>query len=119
MVHYQLDYAIEEIIKSLPSLEQRSLKNLVGTDYSKEEANYIWERVLDHKWYLGERLQRDIGFRVAAVDYVENFYDSSIFRGSESGGENKRGGLLDRLLRPISNLTRSYFVSKSRTLSNL
>lgn len=114
MVFYQLDYVVEEIKKNEPSFEQRNLKKYVGADFTKEEAKYIWERVIDHKWYVGERLKRDIGLRVAAVDYVENFYDASMFRKS-----NKRSGFFNRIFRPISQITRSYFVSKSKMLSSL
>jgi hypothetical protein len=32
----------------------------------------VWPRLLEHKWYLGERLGRDVGLRVAALDFFEN-----------------------------------------------
>ena len=80
----------------------------------KEEAKYVWERVVDHKWYVGEQLQRDIGFRAAAVDYVENFYDATMFRKNDD-----RKGFFNRMMRTISQLTRDYFVAKSKTLSSL
>lgn len=114
MIHYQLDYVIEEVKKTEPTHEQRTLKELVGANYSREEAKYIWGRVIDHKWYVGERLRRDVGLRVAAIDYVENFYNPAIFRKT-----SKPTGIFNRLARPLANLTRSYFVSKSRTLSGL
>jgi len=110
MVTYQLDYVVEEVLKNQPSFEQKTLKNLVGANYTKEEAKYIWKRVVDHKWYIGERLKRDVGLRVAAVDYVENFYDASIFRKNDGGK-----GFFNR----ISQLTRDYFAAKSKTLSSL
>lgn len=114
MIFYQLDYVVEEIKKSEPSFEQQTLRSYVGAEFTREEAEYIWERVIDHKWYVGERLQRDIGLRVAAVDYVENFYDSTLFRKTSS-----RGGFFNRLGKPISNLMRTYFVSKSKLLTSL
>jgi hypothetical protein len=36
------------------------------------EAQAEWPRVLEHKWFVSERLGRDIGLRVAAIDYFEN-----------------------------------------------
>ncbi len=114
MVFYQLDYVVEEIKKTEPSVEQKRLKKYVGADFNKEEAAFIWERVIDHKWYVGERLQRDIGLRVAAVDYVENFYDSSIFRKND-----KQNGFFNRILTPVSQMAQSYFVSKSKSLPSL
>ena len=51
---------------------RRSLRELAGVRLSASEACEVWPRVLEHKWYLGERLGRDVGMKVAAVDYFEN-----------------------------------------------
>jgi hypothetical protein len=51
---------------------RRSLRELAGVKLSASEASDAWPQVLEHKWYLGERLGRDVGLRVAAVDYFEN-----------------------------------------------
>ena len=51
---------------------RRSLRKLAGVRLSESEARAVWPRVLEHKWYLGERLGRDVGLRVAAADYFEN-----------------------------------------------
>jgi hypothetical protein len=112
MISYQLDYVVDEIRKNEPSDEQKYLKKYVGSNYSKEEADFIWERVIDHKWYIGERLKRDVGLRVAAVDYIENFYDAGIFRKNNQTG-------IRRFFSSFTRLTRSYFVSKSKFLPNL
>ena len=114
MVIQQSDYVVGKVINDMPSFEQRWLETYVGAKFSKEEAKYVWERVVDHKWYIGERLQRDIGFRAAAVDYVENFYDATMFRKNDD-----RKGFFNRMMRTISQLTRDYFVAKSKTLSSL
>jgi hypothetical protein len=50
----------------------RSLRKLSGVKLSAAEASAVWPLVLEHKWYLGERLGRDVGLRVAAADYFEN-----------------------------------------------
>jgi hypothetical protein len=50
----------------------RSLRKLAGVKLSAEEASAVWPRVLEHKWYLGERLGRDVGLRVAVTDFFEN-----------------------------------------------
>ena len=114
MVIHQLDYVVEEVLKNQPSFEQQTLKDYTGASFTKPEAKYIWKRVIDHKWYVGECLKRDIGLRVAAVDYVENFYDASMFRKN-----NNRNGFFNRMMRPISQLTQDYFKAKSKTLSSL
>lgn len=33
-----------------------------------------WLQIEEHKWFLSERLGRDIGTNVAAVDYFENIH---------------------------------------------
>lgn len=72
MIHYKLDYAIERILQEQPSSEQIFLRKYANITLSKKDAKEIWERILDHKWYVSERLGRDVGFRVASIDYIEN-----------------------------------------------
>ena len=50
----------------------RELRKLAGVKLPAREAEVVWSRLLEHKWYLGERLGRDVGLRVAAADYFEN-----------------------------------------------
>jgi len=66
--------------------EQKHLAAYSGRRFSRQEAKSVWERVLDHKWHLSERLGRDVGFRVAASDFVENFYPP----GTSESNPNKR-----------------------------
>jgi hypothetical protein len=113
MIFYQLDYVVDEIRKNEPSPEQLFLKKYLGAEFEKKEAVYLWERIVDHKWYVSERLRRDIGFRVAAIDYIENFYEA----GSAFNNKNRRAGSLRRALGPLgSGLLRSYFSAKSKIL---
>lgn len=79
MNFYKLDYPIEKVRQNSLSREQQILLELAGETIEKAEAKILWEKVLDHKWYVSERLKRDIGFRVAAVDYIENFYEPVYF----------------------------------------
>ena len=112
MIFYQLDYVVDEVLKGLPTREQVFLKQYLSRDFPKKEAEYLWERIVDHKWYIGERLKRDVGFRVAAIDYVENFYEP----GSFYVGKNRKSGVFGKIFRPIGSNLRSYFVSKSKIL---
>lgn len=75
MNFFKQDYTIEKTLNNIPTPQQVSLKKYADKDFTKREAKYLWERIVDHKWYMSERLKRDIGFRVAAIDYVENFYE--------------------------------------------
>lgn len=72
---------------------RRSLRQLAGVELSASEARAAWPGVLEHKWYLGERLGRDVGLRVAAVDYFENVHPAP--RRATARAHN--GGLPPRL----------------------
>lgn len=54
MILYKFDYTIERVLRNDPNQS-------------------FTKRVNDHKWLLSERLGRDVGFVVAAVDYFLNF----------------------------------------------
>ena len=72
MIPFRLDYVIERVLGERPCEEQRLLKELAGVRLTPAEARAEWPRVLEHKWFLSERLGRDAGLRVAALDYFEN-----------------------------------------------
>jgi uncharacterized protein DUF4032 len=74
-----LAYESERPAASVPAEQgarrlRRELRRLAGVELSAREASAVWPSVLEHKWYLGERLGRDVGLRVAAVDYFENIH---------------------------------------------
>lgn len=71
-VSFRLEHVIEEVMSEYPKDQQRMLRKLAGVKLSKTEASRAWPRVLEHKWFLSERLGRDVGLRVAAIDYFEN-----------------------------------------------
>ena len=72
MIPFRLDYVIERALAERPCEEQAILKRLAGVRLSPAEARAEWPRVLEHKWFVSERLGGDIGLRVAAIDYFEN-----------------------------------------------
>ena len=72
-IPFKLDYVIEKTIGNTSS-PARTIKRLSGVRLPRADANAIWPRLLEHKWYLSERLSRDVGLRVATVDYFENIY---------------------------------------------
>ena len=55
----------------MPSVAGK-LKSAAGPGLTPAEAREVWPQVLEHKWYMSERLGRDVGLRVAAVDYFTN-----------------------------------------------
>ena len=72
MIPFRLDYVIEQSSLEGVCEEQKVLKELAGVRLQPAEARAEWPRVLEHKWFVSERLGRDIGLRVAALDYFEN-----------------------------------------------
>jgi hypothetical protein len=76
MIAFRLDYVIERMLQPTNPAsgrrERRMIKELAGVRLSERNAQEVWASILEHKWYLGERLNRDVGLRTAAVDYLEN-----------------------------------------------
>jgi hypothetical protein len=83
-IPFRLDYVIERTLATTAD-EQRVLKELTGFKVSADEARTAWPRILDHKWYVSERLGRDVGLRVAAVDYFENIQPPRRARSGQRG----------------------------------
>lgn len=70
-IQYRLDYVINK--SSGKSSDERALiRAVAGIKLTPSDATRVWPRILDHKWYLSERLGRDVGPRVAIIDYLEN-----------------------------------------------
>ena len=57
--------------------EQVFLEKITGEKFPREKAEHLWARICDHKWYIGEKLQRDVGFNVAAIDFLENIAENN------------------------------------------
>ena len=45
---------------------------LSGARFEPDIAADLWPKILKHKWLLSEKLGRDVGFRIACIDFVEN-----------------------------------------------
>ncbi|AFM26067.1 adenylate/guanylate cyclase domain-containing protein [Desulfomonile tiedjei] len=43
-----------------------------GCKLQSELAEALWMHILQHKWFLSEKLGRDVGIKVACLDYIEN-----------------------------------------------
>lgn len=93
MIPFRLELPIHLLTTIGPSKEHTLLEIYTGDNLSESDAKRLWAKITDHKWYISERLSRDVGIHVAAVDYVENFYDRSVDADSELP-----------LIRAISNL---------------
>jgi hypothetical protein len=73
-----------ETLRLKATLEQKFLLEFTGRHFPEEEAEKLWSRIIDHKWLVSESLHRNIGSRVAAVDYLQNFYRSPVTGKKES-----------------------------------
>lgn len=76
MIPFRLEYVIERALQAANPAsgrrERRLINELTGVRLTERNAREVWPSILEHKWYLGERLNRDVGLRTAAVDYLEN-----------------------------------------------
>lgn len=113
MIPYRLDYTIEKLTRSGPSVERTLLRIYTGDELTESDARSLWQRIADHKWYVSEQLSRDIGFHVAAVDYVENFYRSEPSRGDTG----KKADVARKFLHRLGHTLESFFVAKGNTIS--
>jgi SpoVK/Ycf46/Vps4 family AAA+-type ATPase len=43
-----------------------------GHKIEPETAEHLWSKILQHKWALSEKVGRDVGVKVACVDFIEN-----------------------------------------------
>lgn len=92
MIQFRNDYIIEKIIDEQPSSEQLYLQKMFGEKVARYEAKAYVERILDHKWYVSERLGRDVGLHVAALDFATNIepLPSAGFNRKNSNGKMTR-----------------------------
>lgn len=68
---------LEEIIQSRPEHHSQwfyrfILQFLAQLTFDDGEAKRHYFNILDHKYFLSERAERDVGMRVAALDYFHN-----------------------------------------------
>ncbi|GAB6037753.1 hypothetical protein JCM15519_23120 [Fundidesulfovibrio butyratiphilus] len=43
-----------------------------GAKFDADVAVGLWQKIMRHKWILSEKLNRDVGFRIACNDFLEN-----------------------------------------------
>jgi len=63
-----------EILSNMPKPEDytRLILEYSGHKVKPEIASELWVKILQHKWVLSEKLGRDVGIKVACLDYIEN-----------------------------------------------
>ena len=50
----------------------RRILELSGAKFEPDIAADLWPKIIKHKWLLSEKLGRDVGFRIACIDFLEN-----------------------------------------------
>lgn len=78
-------YKIDNSFDAVPGMGRSLLQVYTGTSISENEAKALLRKIADHKWLVSEKLDRDVGFHVAAIDFVENFYEPQTVDGSGFG----------------------------------
>src|SRR3974390_309019 len=65
---------VNEYITESPSPDfcATTIFEINGTKFEPDIAADLWPRILQHKWLMSEKLGRDVGLRVACIDFLEN-----------------------------------------------
>jgi len=48
------------------------ISTYTGQKVDPETARKLWPKIMQHKWYMSEKLDRDVGFKIACLDFLEN-----------------------------------------------
>jgi SpoVK/Ycf46/Vps4 family AAA+-type ATPase len=55
-----------------PEVCASTIFEISGAKFDADIAAELWPRILQHKWLLSEKLERDVGLRTACIDFLEN-----------------------------------------------
>lgn len=56
----------------LPQVCAATIFEISGTQLDPEVAAALWPKILQHKWLMSEKHGRDVGLRVACIDFIEH-----------------------------------------------
>ncbi|MGD9506509.1 MAG: DUF4032 domain-containing protein, partial [Syntrophobacteraceae bacterium] len=70
---------MNENLHDAPSPEEcvARIFELSGTKLEPDVASGLWQQILNHKWFLSEKVGRDIGMRAACIDFLENIQQAT------------------------------------------
>lgn len=65
---------MDKAVLEKPSPEEctSTIFEISGTRIDPEIAADLWQKILQHKWLMSEKLNRDVGLRTACIDFLEN-----------------------------------------------
>ncbi len=63
---------MENVLVENPSPEICSdrIFEVSGTKLDPDIAADLWQKILQHKWLMSEKLGRDVGLRTACIDFL-------------------------------------------------
>lgn len=59
-------------LQETPETYVSRIFEISGVKLEADVAHDVWPRILLHKWLMSEKLGRDVGLRVACIDFLEN-----------------------------------------------
>ena len=69
----EIQYLVDKVVEKKGSnFYSDLLYNLTSERFSEDKSRVLWQEILRHKYLISERLGRNIGIRVATLDYFEN-----------------------------------------------
>ncbi|MCX7941289.1 MAG: diguanylate cyclase [Endomicrobia bacterium] len=68
----EIKYKVRQLISLDRNFYSNLLYRLVSEEFEEEEAKKLWDEILLHKWDVSQKLGRNVGIRVATLDYLEN-----------------------------------------------
>ncbi|OGS25956.1 MAG: hypothetical protein A2297_05295, partial [Elusimicrobia bacterium RIFOXYB2_FULL_48_7] len=69
----ELQYTIDKIVEAKRgTFYSDILYNIASERFSETEAKKLWQEIISHKYMMSEMLKRNVGVRVATMDYLEN-----------------------------------------------
>jgi hypothetical protein len=71
-IPFTMDWVIDRSTRRRRTLGAPAAGLLRAMGVSEADVRAEWPKILDHKWYMSERMGRDVGFTVAMTDYFEN-----------------------------------------------
>ena len=110
-MNYNSRFTFDDLVQAGPDSARSLLEIYTGNNMSATEASSLLKKIADHKWFVSERLSRDVGFHVAAIDFVENFYEPQYGPHTES----RLAAILKNVAHRTASTVRSYFEAKGST----
>jgi len=100
-------HKLDNSFNTIPGMGRSLLQVYTGKSISENEATVLLRKIADHKWFVSEKLHRDVGFHVAAIDFVENFYEP------QTATESRIGTLASKVVNTARSAITKYLIAKA------